>query len=168
MRHSLTLVAILTIVIFTTGCATTQGKPSSQNNQQQSYQPSNAVKGAGIGAIMGGIAHAIIGGNTQEGLAIVGGTALVSYLVGNEMDKSKQHQQINSVPNSTRSRTIACPTRSMNPSQSYNTSYNNHQPEQTKFHKTVERKWNSATNAWEETKIERIESTKVVNSYYDN
>jgi len=147
-------------MIFITGCATTQGQPITQNNQQQNYQPSSAVKTGLLGTGIGVIASIIKGGNSGQHALWGAVTGVGGYLIGNEKDKNNQKQQI---------QRLAGPSRSSSQSQSYNTSSNNNnRPEQTKFRKIVERRWNSKNKVWEETKIEKIESTKVVNSYYND
>ena len=48
----------------------------------------NAQRGALIGGGLGGIAHAITGGNTEQGLIIAGVASALGYIVGNESDKN--------------------------------------------------------------------------------
>jgi surface antigen len=69
---------VLIAFIFTTGCAALDTK---------------ATKGAGLGAMAGGLAGALIGGNKYKGAAIGAGAGLLlGYIVGNEMDKYDQRK----------------------------------------------------------------------------
>jgi len=148
------------------GCATTGGG----SNPQAGYQPSNAVKGAGVGAILGGITHAIIGGDTQEGLAIVGGTALVGYMFGNESDKSKLNTQTNANKRVHRSQVdesypaFGQPGKQRTYNSGYQEMYADGSP-RTKYRKTVKNVTKNGKT--ETTETETIVSTKTEDGYYE-
>ena len=73
MKRFITSIIILVLSVFTlNGCIAT-----------------NANQGALLGGLTGGIAHSMIGGNTEQGLAIVAGTSILGYMFGNEMDKQR-------------------------------------------------------------------------------
>jgi len=157
---------VITIAFMMFGCATTGGG----SKPQTSYQPSNAVKGAGIGAILGGIAHAVIGGDTQQGLAIVGGSLLGGYLVGNEKDKSQLNTQTHSnkrVYQSQVSESYPSYGQAGN-NRRYNSGYQEMYADgspRTKYRKTVKNVTKNGKT--ETTETETIVSTKTEDGYYE-
>jgi len=151
------------------GCVTTQAQPQ---NPQQAQQPqvSKAIKYGSIAGILGGIAHAIIGGDTQQGLAIVGGSLLTGYVVGNEVDKKNQHvqyqqdkrvyqSQVNeSYPN------YGQPGNERRYNKGYNESYADGSP-RTKYTKKIKLVTIDGETKTQET--ETIVSTKTEDVYYE-
>jgi hypothetical protein len=167
MKNLITSI-MLVFILSTVSCVSTQG-----NGQRP--QTSNAVKyGAGAG-ILGGIAHAIIGGDTQQGLAIVGGSILGGYLLGNEKDKRTQQsnyqtQRRDNSYNYTSSRRQRERQRHQ---QMYNTSYNQRSQQdeyddgfpKTKWRKNIKRVTKDGVTT--ETITETGVSTMTEDVYYE-
>ncbi len=141
---------VITIAFMVFGCATTQNHP--QNPQQ--YKTSRATNNALGGALLGGIFHAIKGGDTQEGLAIVGASTVLGYMFGNEKDKKVQQSQYQSNKRVYQSQ--------MNESYS---SYGQSGSPKTKWHKNIKRVTKDGKTT--ETITETGVSTMTEDSYYE-